>query len=1252
MSNPQLIVSTGHTASVSAVAFHPNGKHILTASQDSTLIYWEKSGRKIKTLDTGGAINAIDISYEGTYILAAGRGGATVWDTGNLDHEPEILTNDLIMFAQFSPDGKYIFTEDRHKRITLWRKEGNTFTGSHVFYHQLSDEYKTITFTADSNHFLIGTRDGVCHIINIGDLIAATDPININQIDKISFPTTQTEFPAGRRLTSVAVSPNGDYFLSSAYNKQVKLWDINSPEQEVAVLPFDFPLTAAAFSPDGTKVLVGGYDPQKDYHGLLRIWDTQNPTQDPIEFSHDSAVYAVAFSSDGNHVISGGKNNDTTLWDIYGKKIHTFKGGADINDLAISPEGARLAIASGDHRVKLWDLQKNRLSYHQEHTDKVVTVAYSPGEDKVLSGSADHTFILWDLENEGSQGERHEKGITSVAYGPGADHILTGSEDYTAALWQIYPEFELKHRFSDPEIRTKVGTVAISPIKGDEVLLISYGSQARLHKWDQNTPETTYGSGQETINAAIFSHSGTHVLIGTRNPLHQNGSIKLYNRDGTEAQPHTFESNNGHTDGISALAFSSDDNYILSGSYDGSAILWETETGNIITHYRGHTNRITSVGFLQNPKDASSPFVVSCSLDGTIKIWEMANGDEIVTLIPIDKEDWAVISPSGLFDATSGAFKSMHFVIGTESVALEQLKERYYEPYLLPKLLGWQEQYLRNVDAFSELDLYPEIQNAIITTTGDSRGIGFLVFDLVPRSGGIGKVSLFFDDKEVAEDINPDRKTTDIRIDLKLEKYRKYLNQGHKTSIILRPYNETGWLKGPPTVLNFWGIFGRPAGTPPNSDDEIVELPDPHLYAIVVGTSIYRSLDPDFPSSLNLLYPDHDAIKMASVLQMLGANLFQDRLTVKLLTSSYNDGHTVANKSNIQEAFNEVIRDAESQDIILAYFSGHGTNYVTENESLFYYLTRDVSSSSLTDDGVRNQYMVSSRELVDWLTQIAAEKQVLLIDACHSGQIIDSVLGEDKNLDAARRRAVERMKDRTGTYVLTGSAADKVSYEAVPYGQGLLTYSLLNGMRGPGLREEGIHKYVDVSLLLQHARDEVPRLAAFLDQEQIPEIAFPDGGADFSIGIKEESNTIELAEPKKIYIRSVFLNRHQFNDSLNLSSLLNERLREEAEQSDAEFVYVGISTFNEAYRIRGLYEIIENEEEEVVKLSMRRFKGLEAEPDSITEIEHPKADIPGLIDAIVNVIEAEFSVSENPEIRTLNIRNRPSFPDGRASFGR
>jgi len=58
-----------------------------------------------------------------------------------------------------------------------------------------------------------------------------------------------------------------------------------------------------------------------------------------------------------------------------------------------------------------------------------------------------------------------------------------------------------------------------------------------------------------------------------------------------------------------------------------------------------------------------------------------------------------------------------------------------------------------------------------------------------------------------------------------------------------------------------------------------------------------------------------------------------------------------------------------------------------------------------------------------------AAKQVVIFDACNSGQMIDDVAG--KELDPSQIRALDRMSDRAGLYLLTGSAGGRLSYEAI-----------------------------------------------------------------------------------------------------------------------------------------------------------------------------------------------------------------------------
>ena len=105
-------------------------------------------------------------------------------------------------------------------------------------------------------------------------------------------------------------------------------------------------------------------------------------------------------------------------------------------------------------------------------------------------------------------------------------------------------------------------------------------------------------------------------------------------------------------------------------------------------------------------------------------------------------------------------------------------------------------------------------------------------------------------------------------------------------------------------------------------------------------------------------------------------------------------------------------------------------------------------------------------------------------------------LTEKRDVPGSQVRALERVKDRTGMHVLAGCAADAVSYEASRYGQGVLTYSLLLGMRGAKLREG---EYVDVVELFGFAADKVPELARDIGGVQRPLIASPRGSS-FDIG--------------------------------------------------------------------------------------------------------------------------------------------------------
>ena len=83
----------------------------------------------------------------------------------------------------------------------------------------------------------------------------------------------------------------------------------------------------------------------------------------------------------------------------------------------------------------------------------------------------------------------------------------------------------------------------------------------------------------------------------------------------------------GHTQWVMGVAISGDGKYVVTGSYDKTAILWEAASGKKLQSFRGHRGFINSVAI-----SADGKFVVSGSDDRTAILWEAASGKKLQAL--------------------------------------------------------------------------------------------------------------------------------------------------------------------------------------------------------------------------------------------------------------------------------------------------------------------------------------------------------------------------------------------------------------------------------------------------------------------------------------------------------------------------------------------------------------------------------------------------------------------------------------------
>lgn len=563
----------------------------------------------------------------------------------------------------------------------------------------------------------------------------------------------------------------------------------------------------------------------------------------------------------------------------------------------------------------------------------------------------------------------------------------------------------------------------------------------------------------------------------------------------------------------------------------------------------------------------NSDFIVARSSEGRLGFWKL-NPDSIKFLFDfyyLTAADWIAIDNNSLFDASPAAMSNAYFVLDDkEIVEIEQLKDRYFEPKIIQKKLGLEIEPIRDIRSIDDMELYPKI-NLIQPSKND----GKLGIKLINQGGGIGRILIWINGKEITTDargkgVDPDASEALVSYDII---NHPFLRKGELNKIVVKSYNKGGYLISRDKVLYY---LDRNENT----------NYQPSLHAIIIGVSNYNG------DKLDLNYAAKDAEDYAKALELTANQYFlKDNVDIKVLTTKGNNLATWPSKNNIKRAFEEASSITSPDDVLLVYLAGHGVNY-GGSDGDFYFLTSEASNSKLTDPAIREQVAISSNELTELIKIIPALKQVLIIDACHSGQVGKDLMESRTGRPSSEIRALERMKDRVGMYVLAGSAADAVSYETSVYGQGLLTYSLLFGMKGAALRD---NKFVDIMQLFQFAADKVPELAENIGGIQKPEIRVPYGAQSFDIGIATEQikNEIVLPSPKPLFLRSNFTNQVTFNDDLRLSATIDNELIDIQNRGENNVIFINASQFSDAYSLKGRYEKSTNG----FHVQVRLFKG-------------------------------------------------------------
>ena len=445
-----------HPSHVSSATFSPGGRRIVTTTGDGTPYLWNaEDGQLLKSLDRhAGDVELAVFSADGRRVATAGQDGLIrVSDTesGTL-----LLTlrghQGMVSSVAFSPDSQRILTAGADGTARLWDANGTQaaeLRGHRGIVRAAAFDHKglRIVTAGDDDTVRVWDADGVMAIamLDNGRTVAASVAFSPDG-QRVATAGDIARVWDGRRGTllrelrghgafvrTVAFSPDGRRLVTASPDRTARIWDAVS-STPLAKLDHQESVAMALFSRDGTRVLTTSWD------RTAKVWDAGSGTLLNELGGHAGPVTAAAISPDGRRVVTGGQSDDVPrLWrlDLGEPPLLLDKQHGYVVVAAFDGTGSRLL--TGSNQVRVWDVEQGSLlsTPAGPHAGPSAAV-FSPDGQRILSGSSSDWVAYVSEASSGRllrELRGHTSNIAAVAFSPDGLRAATASADGTARIW-------------------------------------------------------------------------------------------------------------------------------------------------------------------------------------------------------------------------------------------------------------------------------------------------------------------------------------------------------------------------------------------------------------------------------------------------------------------------------------------------------------------------------------------------------------------------------------------------------------------------------------------------------------------------------------------------------------------------------------------------------------------------------------------------------------------------------------------------
>jgi WD40 repeat protein/uncharacterized protein (DUF2141 family) len=278
--NPTIERTLTTSSPIVSAAYSPDGSRIVTAGDNTAIIWNASTGAKISTL-TGhtDGVSSVGYSPNGSRIVTAGGTTAIIWNAST-GAKISTLTGhtDWVNSVAYSPDGSRIITGSDDATAVIW----NANTGAKVSQPvSHSSPIRSVAYSPDGSR-VVTSVDNTAIVWN-----ASTGA-------KIATLSGHTNI-----VRSVVYSPDGSRIITGSDDATAVIWNANTGAKVSQPVSHGSPIRSVAYSPDSSKVVTS-------VDNTAIIWDASTGAKISTLNGHTANVLSVAYSPDGSRVITGG----------------------------------------------------------------------------------------------------------------------------------------------------------------------------------------------------------------------------------------------------------------------------------------------------------------------------------------------------------------------------------------------------------------------------------------------------------------------------------------------------------------------------------------------------------------------------------------------------------------------------------------------------------------------------------------------------------------------------------------------------------------------------------------------------------------------------------------------------------------------------------------------------------------------------------------------------------------------------------